>query len=62
MVETQEVLRTLKQILATITDAETGTRGFVLTGDEEFLDPFKEATARIAPDDRAGCGEAAKKR
>ena len=49
-VETQEVLRSLKQMLATVTDAETGTRGFMLTGDEVFLEPFKAATGRIAPD------------
>jgi CHASE3 domain sensor protein len=50
VVETQEVLRSLKEILLTITDAETGTRGFILTGDEEFLDPFNKAAARLAPD------------
>lgn len=49
-VETQEVLRSLKQIMATVTDAETGARGFLLTGDELFLEPFKAATGRIAPD------------
>ena len=48
--ETQEVLRSLKQIIATVTDAETGGRGFLLTGDEVFLEPFKAATGRIAPD------------
>ncbi|MEI9894958.1 MAG: PAS domain S-box protein [Chthoniobacter sp.] len=50
MVVTQQVLRSLKQILATVTDAETGTRGFLLTGDEAFLEPFNAATGRIAPD------------
>ncbi|EDY22104.1 CHASE3 domain protein [Chthoniobacter flavus Ellin428] len=50
VVGTQEVLRSLKQILATMTDAETGARGFLLTGDEAFLEPFKAATGRIEPD------------
>ena len=50
VVETQEVLRSLEQIHSTITDAETGTRGFVLTGAEEFLEPFKQATTRVLPD------------
>jgi two-component system, sensor histidine kinase and response regulator len=50
VVGTQEVLRSLEQILSTVTDAETGTRGFVLTGEEEFLEPFKKATMRVAPD------------
>ena len=44
------MLRSLKQILATVTDAETGTRGFLLTADEAFLEPFKTATGRIEPD------------
>jgi CHASE3 domain sensor protein len=49
-VETQEVLRSLKQMQATVSDAEMGTRGFLLTGDEVFLEPFKAATGRFAPD------------
>ena len=48
--ETQEVLRSLKQILTTVTNAETGARGYLLTGDEVFLEPFKNATGRIEPD------------
>jgi PAS domain S-box-containing protein len=50
VVQTHEVLRSLKQILSTVTDAETGSRGFVVTGDEIFLEPYYKATARIAPD------------
>ena len=48
--ESQEALRSLKQILATVTNAETGSRGYLLTGDETFLEPFKTATGRIEPD------------
>ena len=48
--ETQEVLRSLKQILMTVTTAETGARGYLLTGDEAFLEPFKTASGRIEPD------------
>ncbi len=50
LVENQEVLRSLKQILSTVTDAETGGRGFVITGEEVFLEPFHKAGARIRPD------------
>jgi len=50
VVETHQVLRSLKQILTTVTDAETGARGFLLAGDESFLEPFKAATGRMAPD------------
>ncbi|MBB6499507.1 signal transduction histidine kinase/DNA-binding response OmpR family regulator/CHASE3 domain sensor protein/HAMP domain-containing protein [Pedobacter cryoconitis] len=32
-------------ILSTLKDAETGQRGFLLTGDEVFLDPYKGAKA-----------------
>jgi len=50
LVESHEVLRSLKQILSTMTDAETGSRGFVVTGDEVYLEPFLKATSRIRPD------------
>jgi len=50
VVETQEVLRSLKQILSTVTDAETGERGFVITGNEIFLEPFHKAMKRIGDD------------
>ena len=50
VVATEEILRSLKQILSTLTDAETGTRGFVLTGDEAFLAPFQSAVERVGPD------------
>ncbi len=39
----QEVL----QLVAAVRDAETGQRGFVLTGDESYLAPYTSATSRI---------------
>src|ERR1700744_2309227 len=45
--DTEEVLRSLGQIVSTVTDAETGMRGFVLTGREQFLKPLKRATNRV---------------
>lgn len=44
---THEVLTALHDILSLISDAETGQRGFVITGDEKYLDPYTSALARI---------------
>ncbi len=38
---TQHVIETANEILATAVDMETGMRGFLLAGKEEFLDPYK---------------------
>jgi signal transduction histidine kinase len=40
----------LEQLLATIVDAETGERGFVITGAETYLEPYSRARAEIAAD------------
>ncbi|WP_164479316.1 CHASE3 domain-containing protein [Methylocystis rosea] len=37
----------LLQTLSTLQDAETGQRGFLLTGDETFLEPFRNAERTI---------------
>jgi len=39
----REVLEQLQFVLSTLQDAETGERGFVITGKEEFLEPFRSA-------------------
>ncbi|MBN8419731.1 MAG: response regulator [Verrucomicrobia bacterium] len=44
---THEVITGLEDILSTIKDAETGQRGFLLTGDERYLLPYKSALGRI---------------
>ena len=48
---THIVLRTLEEVFSIITGAETGTRGFVITGDTRYLEPYKnaetEAVARL---------------
>lgn len=41
------VIAAAENILAVARDAETGQRGFILTGQEGFLDPYKSAQARI---------------
>lgn len=45
---TFELLGTLGTILAKVTDAETGSRGFVITGNDGFLEPYDSAV-RILP-------------
>ena len=43
---TNQVLFEFEQILVTSIDAETGTRGFIITGDRNFLKPFINANAK----------------
>jgi CheY-like chemotaxis protein/CHASE3 domain sensor protein len=43
---THEVLYEFEQVLAATVDAETGMRGYVITGKEEFLEPFKDSKER----------------
>lgn len=43
----REVQQTLARALQRLTDAETGQRGFLLTGSEEFLDPYRGAAADV---------------
>jgi CHASE3 domain sensor protein len=38
--ESLEILEQLEGVLSTLKDAETGQRGFLLTGNENYLDPF----------------------
>ena len=40
---TQQVIATLRLVLATTTDAETGERGYIITGQEEYLAPYTSA-------------------
>jgi CHASE3 domain sensor protein len=37
---TNEVIQKLEEALSVLKDAETGQRGFLLTGDERFLKPY----------------------
>jgi CHASE3 domain sensor protein len=40
---TQRILVSLQAILSTLQDAETGERGFVITGDPTFRQPYERA-------------------
>ena len=42
-VHTREILTSTQTILSTVLDAETGQRGFLLTGDEKYLQPYYQA-------------------
>src|SRR5665648_511607 len=44
---TQEVLRMSNSVLLDIVDMETGARGYLLTGNEIFLEPYKIGAASI---------------
>src|SRR6476646_7867298 len=43
----QEVVITLERMLSTLKDAETGQRGYLLTGSTRYLQPYNRAIAEI---------------
>ena len=43
----QATIDHLHEALSTLKDAETGQRGYLLTGEERYLDPYKSALARL---------------
>ena len=44
---TQDVLNRLEHVLSLLKDAETGQRGFILVGEERYLQPYHDATGEI---------------
>ncbi|MEG4815380.1 CHASE3 domain-containing protein [Microcoleus sp. K5-D4] len=44
---THQVLTELEATLSTLKDAETGQRGYLLTGEQRYLEPYYSAIARI---------------
>ncbi len=40
---TEDVLRNLAAVISSLIDVETGERGYVITGDETYLEPYKAA-------------------
>ena len=42
-----ECVNEIELTLTTVVDAETGMRGYVITGDEQFLQPYNAATSRL---------------
>ncbi len=45
--DTHRMLREIDSILALLKDAERGQRGFVLTGNEHYLEPYSSALSRM---------------
>ena len=46
VVHTHEVITELSNLLSAVQDAETGQRGFLLTGNDRYLDPYQNALIR----------------
>ncbi|MDK2766783.1 MAG: response regulator [Sphingomonas sp.] len=46
VVHTHDVITELGNLLSATQDAETGQRGFLLTGDKRYLEPYQDAIAR----------------
>jgi CHASE3 domain sensor protein len=44
---THEVLEHIARVVSLLKDAETGQRGFVITGDETFLEPYQSGSAGV---------------
>jgi len=44
-----EVIASARDLLSTLKDAETGQRGYLLTGDEAYLGPYEDALRRFEP-------------
>lgn len=45
---TYQVMLQLEETLSAVASAETGQRGFIITGDESYLQPYNEADATIS--------------
>jgi CheY-like chemotaxis protein/signal transduction histidine kinase/CHASE3 domain sensor protein len=48
ILHSHEVLISLDELLSTAQDAETGQRGYLLTGNDKYLEPYENAVAGIA--------------
>ncbi len=46
--ETDAAIQKLNTVLSTMKDAETGQRGYLLTGEARYLEPYNRATGEIA--------------
>lgn len=46
--QSNETIRNVNNVLSLVKDAETGQRGYLLTGDQAFLIPYNNAKSKIA--------------
>lgn len=53
LVHSREVLEKLEITLSDLKDAETGQRGYLITGKERYLQPYLNAVAKIEPEIQA---------
>ena len=53
---THVVLEHIAGVLELLTDAETGERGFIITGDESYLEPYQRAVAALGQNMRELAG------
>ena len=44
---TYQILQNLERLISVMTDAETGQRGYVIVGEERYLEPYQTATAAV---------------
>ncbi len=48
VLQTYETIAHLEQVLSLAKDAETGQRGFLITGNPDYLEPYNQSTTEIA--------------
>lgn len=51
--QTQSTLTQIQTLMATLNDAETGQRGYIITGKSNYLQPYSQAIVQIQPQYRA---------
>src|SRR5450759_3993906 len=44
---TYQVLENLERVLSTLKDAETGQRGYIITGEDRYLEPYQTGTSAL---------------
>ncbi|MET0254780.1 MAG: CHASE3 domain-containing protein, partial [Luteibacter sp.] len=47
VIQSQQTVRDFNQVLSSVQDAETGQRGFLLTGNDRYLEPYRAALASL---------------
>src|SRR4051812_25068766 len=47
VIHTHEVLRQIDDLFSTLREAETGQRGYLLTGEEKYLEPYENSLAGL---------------
>lgn len=50
---THQVLQNLESLLSAVKDAETGQRGFIITGEDRYLEPYRNAQSEIEDNRKA---------